>query len=231
MTIIPGKSVKVFNEKDGKFVCECDSVKNTAYFLMPYSNRNLKFASVRCLLSDALRDGTSLFGFTFEVDPNYVCSQSVRATKVETGETFDTKSVGRMALVMFGNSDGFGSRKVSELCRSNGTFNGFKLSNIENGFKRGICPTSDELRSRPVLQLNRHTSSLVRYFNSATEASHFNKKVKNKRTHVESIRCEISSYASGYNGIETACDYKWRFVRPNELPVNLPLPPPNNEGL
>ena len=110
------RSVKIFH--DGEMCAEMESVHATIDLLVLHDQKGRCWGTVRNMFYKACRNGSSLFGFTFEKDPHYVPSKHVMATDVESGESFVKSSVGEMSRCMFDNGDIYGVRKITRLCGS-----------------------------------------------------------------------------------------------------------------
>lgn len=221
------RGVRVF--KDGVFVREFGGVNETVDFLMPHSRGKLKWISVRSMLSVAMRNNTPLFGFTFERKP-YVYSKQLVAINPITGDYVIKHSVGEMGRFIFGPSDYRASRKISELCRNRKIHGGFMFKYLGNDYVECGGPGCNV--RKPVLQINMLTGEVINFFPSVAHCAKFIFKLGCSGSSVDEIRMCISLCCTGgRQDPKTYLGFKWRFVEPNEPAENMPLPPPNDEGL
>lgn len=167
------------------------------------------------MFNKACQNGTELFGFTFEKDPDWVPSRAVRAADVETGESFEKPSVGEMSNVVYGPDYHNGTARICEMCKNGKTYRGlgFGYVNDDDGYITGYGSGTD-IRDKPVQQLHKNTDVVINEFSTITHAAHYIWSTKQSRAMgVGNIKKLISQCVNGsrdYNG--TYLGYKWRFT-------------------
>ena len=212
MSIRGSKGVKLYH--NGELYNEMESVKVAIDFLVLHDPKQRSWGAVRGLFKKARRNGTSLFGFSFAEDPNWIPSRMVMATDIETNETFVKDSVGEMGRLVFGPDDYRAVKKITELCRNGRIYKGltFRYVDENDGYLAGYGSAGDNRKS--VQQLDIDTGDIINDFSSITKAAQFVWRAgQSNAVGVGVIILNLSSCVNGaprFNGIYLG--YRWQFT-------------------
>ena len=159
-------------------------------------------------------------------------SRPMLAINRDTGVSFTTDSVCEMANIEFGLDDYCSLMKVQYRAKNGKpTPNGNFLYYI--GDPTGLSIPTNVLRERPVLRLDIITGTMIQYYNSVGNAAQYVRDMElcGEETSKSKVSCYIVRCCKGHQGCRSAYGFKWRYVRHDEPPENVPLPEPNYEGL
>ena len=206
------KSVKLYH--NGELCAEMGSVKATIDLLVLHDPLQRVWGSVRNMYYEAVKNDTSLFGFTFVADPDWESSRAVVATDDETNETFVKDSVNEMGNVIYGSNCHRASSNIVDLCRNGKSYRGltFKYVNEYDGYKMGYGNRGIDYR-KAVQQLDIDTGVVISEFPSILDASqHIWDIGLSNASSIRNIRTTLSACVNGipsYNGVYLG--YRWRF--------------------
>ena len=150
----------------------------------------------------------------------------------DTGISFTTVSVSEMGNIEFGLDDISSLRKIQDLAKNgNPTPNGNSLYFI--GDPTGLSNLNSVFKKRPVLRLDIITGTMIQYYNSVADAAQYVRDMElcKEETSKIKVSCHIIRCCKRHQRCRSAYGFKWRYVRHDEPPENVPLPEPNYEGL
>ena len=229
MPIRGPRKMDVFH--DDKFFYRFCSVRNGVKFFA--GHWGVRYGTAKDRINRSCRENNGYFqNFRFVKDPDYVTSRLVVAINHISGEYLVFSSVNKAAEYIFGKRDMCGTRKISDLCRSGRIHHatGLAFMYLKNGYVFSP-PSHTSHINRPILQLHKYTGAVIKYFYSVNEAATHIFNLGVSKASKVNIATNISGAANGKDpNIRAPHGFKWRYVRHDEPPENIPLPEPDHEG-
>ena len=203
------RGVKIFFE--GELCAEMSSIRSTADLLMLHDPKGRSFSAIKNMLYRACKNGSEMFGFTFEKDVNWKVSRPVRETNILTGETLVLDSVNKMGSRVFGGACSSAASMISSLCKSGRECNGFKYEYVNEDCNKWPSNTKGRRKRKAVLQIKDGVT--LNMFSSVTNAGkHILESGESASKSLIAITNRISACANGDRDFVRYLGYTWKYV-------------------
>lgn len=154
-------------------------------------------------------------------------SKVTKVTNVDTNESVIYDSMSEAGRRSIGTTEVSSQLLVGKLCKFGGVHNGHTFEVIED---HDDDPPRVDWSKTAIFQVNKNNGEVITYFGSVSDAGKFGySNFVHNSSDADQVRKSISNCVHGH--IRSAYGFKWRKVRDDQRPENVPLPEPDEEGL